>query len=74
MNNSPIEAIKSNGFNDGYANFKLNSFNEVFEVFNKEKEKGVHPRQSAFLALKNNPDGQVYDVTLSNGAPNSIMT
>lgn len=63
-NNNPIEAIKFNGFNDAYANFKLNLF----------KKKEAQSDQSAFVAYNNNPDRQVHNVTLSNGAPNSVMT
>ncbi len=63
-NKSPIEAIKSNNFNADYASLKLNPF----------KKKEQEATQAAFLAYNANPHGQVHNVTLSNGQPNSVMT
>ena len=59
----PIEAIKSRDFNSDYANLKLN-------LFNKKKEEA----QAAFMAYNANPNGQVHNITLSDGRPNSVMT
>ena len=62
-NKGPIEAIKFSDFNRDYANFKLN-------LFNKKKDEA----QAAFMAYNANPNGQVQNITLSNGQPNSVMT
>ena len=66
MSGYSVDEVKYRDFNDRTA-FMLNDPL-------KKKEKDEQATQAAFLAYNANPRGQVHNVTLSNGQPNSVMT